>query len=62
MKNNYKCWVARHYSSVKIILHDQVARKICTQKYRDAWVGAFKWGMKIALQAEVAHLLERRVN
>ena len=41
MKNKYECWVA-HYQSVKITLCDQVARKICTQKYRDVWVGAFK--------------------
>ena len=27
-----------------------------------AWVGAFKKSVEIALQAEVAHLLERRVN
>ena len=27
---------------MKIILRDQMARKICTQKYRDTWVDAFK--------------------
>ena len=30
--------------------------------YRDAWVDTFKWSIKIALQAEVVHLLESRVN
>ena len=38
---------------MKITLCDQVARKICIQKYRDAWVGAFKYNVKIAIQAEV---------
>lgn len=45
--------------------HDKVERKLCTQKYRDA----HGWGhinlnksVKIAPQAEVAHLLESHAN
>ena len=63
LKNIYECWVVC-YLSVKITLRNKVARKFCTQnqKYRDAWVGTFKQNVKIALHAQVAHLLERCIN
>ena len=48
IKINCECWMVYH-KNVKNRVCDKVAHKLCTQKYRDSWVGACKSSVKIAL-------------